>query len=358
MMGSVGQLMPMSFLEVKKIVTYTVIIFCFFGATSAISNEVLINSSSSYTAQLFKDIDLDFSKKFIGNSGHKIQVRTHNDSPAAETYLLKSIFSSDVISPESSIVLDKIMMETNALRPNWQNKFANNSSPYFSTIVFVVHTGNPKRIINWDDLVNKGVSLVFASPHFSSIGRYAYLGAMVFAHQKYEGDENKSKIFLHDLLVNRVLWRSGPNVINYKFFSEGIGDVLVTYESDALYSVNRYGSDRFQVVYPSLNIITPFPIAIMDEVVDRRGNRNVAKAYIDFIYSKDGQSIIANNYYRPGVEGIVDTEATKKFPQLNKISIDSILAGWIQAHPIYFENNGEFSKIENDIMKDELMNLK
>lgn len=307
-----------------RLIVGPVVAFALLCGARAQAFESLINSSFTYSARLFGEIDASFSHEISGRTGIPTRTKTTNNSAAAQVDLLRSGLRADVVSVESDAVIDEMVEKTRRIEPCWKARFPNQSSPYGTTIVFVVRSGNPMGVDDWEDLRKEGVALIFADPAISIVGRYVMLNAMTHANRQYRQSEPERNAFLSTMLARRIMPGVGAMVANSSFFTKGMGDVLLTYESEALSAIEDYGGDRYQIIYPKDQIFVRFPVAIVDKVVAEKGTATLAKAYIDFLYSAEGQRIIAKHNYRPGAPHLVDAQTRSKFPPLETAEAASL----------------------------------
>lgn len=291
---------------------------------SAHAFESVVNSSFSYSARLFSEIDGSFSREASVATGIPTRAKTVNNSAAAQEDLLRSGFRADVISAESDAVIDAMAEKTRKIEPDWKTRFPDQSSPFGTTIVFVVRGGNPMGVEDWEDLRREGLALMFADPAISTVGRYVLLNAITHADRRYGSREPEKQAFLSEMLERRVTPGAGAMAASANFFAKGVGDVLLTYESEALSAIEDYGKDRFQIVYPKTLLLVKFPVAIVDKVVSEKGTADIARAYVDFLYSSKGQEIIAKNNYRPSSAGGLGSQASSRFPALEMTEIASL----------------------------------
>ncbi|NLY78601.1 MAG: sulfate ABC transporter substrate-binding protein, partial [Lysinibacillus sp.] len=229
------------------------------------------------------------------------------------------------------------------LDENWQEKFESNSSPYTSTIVFLVRKGNPKNIQDWDDLTKEGISVITPNPKTSGGARWNYLAAWAYASKQYNGDETKIKQFMKDLYGNVEVLDSGARGATTTFVEREIGDVLIAWENEAYLSINELGEDKFEIVTPSLSILAEPPVAVVDKIVDKKGTREVAEAYLNYLYTEKGQEIAAKNYYRPRNKEVLE-KYKDQFGTLELVTIDEF-GGWQEAQKTHFADGGTFDEI-------------
>ena len=232
----------------------------------------------------------------------------------------------------------------NLLARDWQKRLPQNSSPYTSTIVFLVRKGNPKGIKDWNDLVKPGISVITPNPKTSGGARWNYLAAWAYALKQPGGTEAKARDFVNRLYKNVPVLDSGARGATTTFVQRGIGDVLLAWENEAFLSIKELGPEKVQIVVPSLSILAEPPVALVDKVADRKGTRAVAQAYLEYLYTPEGQQIAAKNYYRPRLETVAKKYAAT-FPRINLITIDDVFGGWQKAQKIHFADGGVFDQI-------------
>jgi sulfate/thiosulfate-binding protein len=229
------------------------------------------------------------------------------------------------------------------LPADWQKRLPNNSTPYTSTIVFLVRKGNPKGIKDWNDIIKPGVAVITPNPKTSGGARWAYLAAWGAALAASNGDQAKAKDFVTQLYKNVPVLDSGARGSTTTFVERGIGDVLLSWENEAYLAVNQFGKDKFEIVYPSTSILAEPPVALVDKIVDRHGTRAVAQAYLEFLYSEEGQDIGAKNYYRPRLASAV--KYGPDLPKLKLFTVDQVFGGWQKAQATHFADGGIFDQI-------------
>jgi sulfate/thiosulfate transport system substrate-binding protein len=252
--------------------------------------------------------------------------------------------SADVVTLALAYDVDSIAERAKLLPADWQKRLPNNSAPYTSTIVFLVRKGNPKGVKDWDDLVKPGIKLIPANPKTSGAARWAYLGAWGYALKKNNNDQAKAKDFVKRFYKNVPVFDTGARGATTTFIDRGIGDVLVGWENEAYLALKEHGSD-YEIVTPSLSILAEPTVALVDKVVKKKGTEAVAKAYLDYLYSEEGQEIAAKNFYRPRSEAAL-AKYGKQFPKLNLFTIDEVFGGWQKAQKTHFNDAGVFDQIQ------------
>jgi len=241
--------------------------------------------------------------------------------------------------------IDSIAARSHLLPENWQRRLPENSTPYTSTIVFLVRKGNPKGIHDWNDLVKPGVSVITPNPKTSGGARWNYLAAWGYALRQSGGSEQSARDFVGRLFKNVPILDSGARGSTTTFVQRGIGDVLLAWENEAFLAVNELGPDKFEIIVPSLSIIAEPPVALVDKVAGKHGTAEVAEAYLNYLYSPEGQKIAAKHYYRPVSPEYADPADLKRFPQLELFTIDAVFGGWQKAQKAHFADGGIFDKI-------------
>ncbi len=250
---------------------------------------------------------------------------------------------ADVVTLALGYDVDQLYQKAGLISKNWQSKLPNNSSPYTSTIVFLVRKGNPKNIKDWDDLVKPGVEVVTPNPKTSGGARWNYLAAWAYALGKNAGDEEKTKEFIKTLFKNVVVLDTGARGATTTFVERGIGDVLLAWENEAFLVLNELGKGNYEIVAPSLSILAEPPVAVVDKVAAKKGNSNIAKAYLEYLYTEEGQDIIGKHYYRPRSEAALSKYA-ERFPKIKLATIEDF-GGWSEAQKKHFADAGIFDQI-------------
>ncbi len=251
---------------------------------------------------------------------------------------------ADVVTLALAYDIDEIAERAKLLPADWQKRLPNNSSPYTSTIVFLVRKGNPKGVRDWDDLIKPGMSVITPNPKTSGGARWNYLAAWGYALRKYANDENQARNFVTALFHNVPVLDSGARGATTTFVERGQGDVLLAWENEAFLALKEFGAGKFEIVIPSVSILAEPPVAIVDRVVDKRGTRKVAQAYLDYLYSDEGQDIAGRNFYRPRSQKAAAKYA-KQFPRLNLFTIVEVFGGWTKAQKTHFADGGIFDHI-------------
>ncbi|MBW5817042.1 sulfate ABC transporter substrate-binding protein [Yersinia kristensenii] len=313
-------------------------------ASGAMAKDVqLLNVSYDPTREFYQDYNQAFSKYWQEKTGDKVTVRqSHGGSGKQATSVINGI-EADVVTLALAYDVDAIA-ERGRIDKDWITRLPDNSAPYTSTIVFLVRKGNPKQIHDWSDLVKPGISVITPNPKTSGGARWNYLAAWGYALEHNNNDQAKAQEFVKQLYKNVEVLDSGARGATNTFVERGIGDVLIAWENEALLAVNEVGKDQFDIITPSVSILAEPTVSVVDKVVDKRGTREVADAYLKYLYSPEGQTIAAKNYYRPR-DPAVAAKFAKEFPQLKLFTIDDVFGGWTKAQQVHFATGGVFDEI-------------
>lgn len=313
-------------------------------ASGAMAKDVqLLNVSYDPTREFYQDYNQAFSKYWQEKTGDKVTVRqSHGGSGKQATSVINGI-EADVVTLALAYDVDAIA-ERGRIDKDWITRLPDNSAPYTSTIVFLVRKGNPKQIHDWSDLVKPGISVITPNPKTSGGARWNYLAAWGYALEHNNNDQAKAQEFVKQLYKNVEVLDSGARGATNTFVERGIGDVLIAWENEALLAVNEVGKDQFDIITPSVSILAEPTVSVVDKVVDKRGTREVADAYLKYLYSPEGQTIAAKNYYRPR-DPAVAARFAKEFPQLKLFTIDDVFGGWTKAQQVHFATGGVFDEI-------------
>jgi sulfate/thiosulfate transport system substrate-binding protein len=303
----------------------------------------LLNVSYDPTRELYQDYNAAFAKYWQAKTGDKVTVKQSHGGSGKQARSVIDGLEADVVTLALAYDVDAIHEKARLIPKDWQKRLKHNSAPYTSTIVFLVRKGNPKGVKDWDDLVKPGVSVITPNPKTSGGARWNYLAAWAFAQKKY-GSEDKAKEFVGKLYKNVPVLDSGARGSTTTFIERGIGDVAISWENEAFLALKELGPDKFEVVVPSLSILAEPTVTIVDKVVDKRKTRPVAQAYLDYLYSEEGQDIAGKHYYRPSLPSAA-AKYEKQFPKLNLITIDETFGGWQKAQKTHFTDGGVFDQI-------------
>ena len=304
----------------------------------------LLNVSYDPTRELYQDIDAAFAKQWKAKTGADVQISQSHGGSGSQARSVIDGLQADIVTLALAYDIDVLSEKANLVPKNWQSRLPHNSTPYTSTIVFLVRKGNPKHIKDWDDLVKPGVGVITPNPKTSGGARWSYLAAWGYALKKNNGDEKKAQDFVTRLYKNAPVLDSGARGATNTFAQRGIGDVLLAWENEAYLALHELGKDKFEVVTPSLSILAEPPVSIVDKVAAKHGTTEIAKAYLEFLYSEEGQEIGAKNYYRPQSSQVLAKHASQ-FPKLTLFTIDDTFGGWQKTQKKHFEDGGIFDKI-------------
>jgi sulfate/thiosulfate transport system substrate-binding protein len=311
---------------------------------AAMAKVELLNVSYDPTREFYQDINRSFARLWKQRTAQELVVRQSHGGSGKQARGVIDGLSADVVTLALAYDIDEIQQRGKLIPPNWQKRLPGNSSPYTSTIVFLVRKGNPKNIRDWGDLVRPGVKVITPNPKTSGGARWNYLAAWAYAMNQRGGNEAKAKQFISKLYRNVPVLDSGARGATTTFVQRGQGDVLIAWENEAYLAVNELGRNRFQIVVPSISILAEPPVSVVDKVVDRRGTRKVAEEYLKFLYSPEAQEIAARHYYRPFDKKIAAKYA-RQFPKLRLVTIDSSFGGWGRAQKLHFADGGIFDQI-------------
>jgi sulfate transport system substrate-binding protein len=304
----------------------------------------LLNVSYDPTRELYQDVNAAFAKAWQQKTGQAVSISQSHGGSGKQARSVIDGLDADVVTLGLAYDIDAIAEQSGRIAKDWQKRLPDNSSPYTSTIVFVVRKGNPKGIRDWDDLAKPGVTVVAPNPKTSGGARWAYLGAWGYALQKPGGNDAAAREFVRKVYKNIPVLDSGARGSTTTFGQRGIGDVLVSWENEAYLLVNELGKDKFQIVDPSTSILAEPPVAVVDKNVDKHGTRAVAEAYLKFLYTDEGQELAVKNHYRPR-SATVATKHAGAFPKIKLFTIDGLFGGWHKAQATHFADGGTFDQI-------------
>ena len=310
---------------------------------SALAETTLLNVSYDPTRELYQDYNVAFAKYWKAKTGEDVTFKASHGGSGKQARAVIDGLEADVVTLALGGDIDAIA-EKGLIAPDWQKRLPLNSAPYTSTIVFLVRKGNPKGIKDWGDLIKPGVEVITPNPKTSGGARWNYLAAWAYELKQKGGNDVKAQEFVKKLYANVKVLDSGARGSTTTFVERGIGDVLIAWENEAYLSVKELGPDKFEIVTPSLSILAEPTVSVVDKVVDKKGTRKVATAYLEYLYSPEGQDIAGKNYYRP-----TDKKAAAKyasqFGKVNLITIDDVFGGWGKAGKTHFADGGTFDQI-------------
>jgi sulfate transport system substrate-binding protein len=304
----------------------------------------LLNVSYDPTRELYQDYDKAFATWWKAKTGDNVTVKQSHGGSGKQARSVIDGLEADVVTLGLAYDVDELSTRAKLIPADWQKRLPHNSAPYTSTIVFLVRKGNPKGIKDWDDLVKPGVQVITPNPKTSGGARWNYLAAWGYALRKPGGSDAKAREFVAALYRNVPVLDSGARGSTTTFVERGLGDVLLAWENEAYLALKEFGADKFQIVNPSVSILAEPPVSIVDKVVDKHGTRAVSQAYLEYLYSPEGQKIAAENFYRP-VDPAVATQYASKFPAIALFHIDEVFGGWTKAQTTHFNDGGVFDQI-------------
>ena len=314
------------------------------GLTATAKDIQLLNVSYDPTRELYVDFNAAFAKHWKAKTGKTVTIQQSHGGAGKQARAVIDGLQADVVTLALAYDIDAIHEKAKLIPAEWQTRLPHNSSPYTSTIVFLVRKGNPKFIRDWDDLVKPGVSVITPNPKTSGGARWNYLAAWAYSLKKYGPDEAKAKDFVTKLFKNVPVLDSGARGSTTTFVQRGIGDVFLSWENEAFLALKEFGADKFEVVVPSLSILAEPPVTLVDRNAKKKGTTDVANAYLQYLYSPEGQDIAGKHYYRPR-----DPKAAAKyasqFVDVKLVTIDEVFGGWQKAQKTHFNDGGVFDQI-------------
>jgi sulfate/thiosulfate-binding protein len=304
----------------------------------------LLNVSYDPTRELYADFNAAFAKQWEAKHGQKVTIKQSHGGSGKQARAVIDGLDADVVTLALAYDVDMLHDKGQLIPQNWQTRLPDNSSPYTSTIVFVVRKGNPKGIKDWEDLVKEGVSVITPNPKTSGGARWNYLAAWGYALRKQGGSEATAQAFIEKLFRNVPVLDSGARGSTTTFAERGLGDVLIAWENEAFLLTKEVGKDKFEIVVPSVSILAEPPVTVVDKNVDKRGTRAVAEAYLKYLYSDEGQELAAKHYYRPRSQAVAAKHAAL-FPKVSLFTIADVFGGWKKAQAAHFDDGGVFDRI-------------
>jgi len=313
---------------------------------NALAQQKLLNVSYDPTRELYKAINPAFAANWKAKTGETVELQASHSGSGAQARAVIDGLQADVVTLALAADIDAIATRSGKIAADWQKRLPNNSSPYASTIIFLVRKGNPKAIKDWDDLAKPGVSVITPNPKTSGGARWNYLAAWGYAAKKFGGDEAKTKDFVKAIYKNAPVLDTGARGSTITFARRGLGDVLIAWENEAYLAFEEFGKGKFEIVAPSLSILAEPPVSVVDKNAETKGTTKVAQAYLEFLYSPEAQKIIAKNYYRPARPEFADKADLDRLPKLDLITIDKDFGGWAAAQKKHFADGGVFDDIQ------------
>ncbi|NMG39726.1 sulfate ABC transporter substrate-binding protein [Chelativorans sp. ZYF759] len=319
----------------------------FGGLGFAFAQQTLVNVSYDPTRELYREFNAAFAAHWQETTGETVDISTTHGGSGSQARTVIDGLDADVLT--MPLAGDILAVEAAGLiEPGWQAKLPLNSSPYLSTIVFLVRSGNPKNILDWDDLVRDDIEVITPNPKTSGGARWNYLAAYGYELRRTDGDHAAAQDFVGRIYGNVPVLDSGARGSTTTFVERGLGDVLLAWENEAFLALEELGPGSFDIVVPSLSILAEPPVTVIDANVDRRGTRELATAYLEYLYTREAQRIIAANYYRPQFPEHADPEDVARFPDVELITIDEVFGGWAVAQGEHFGDGGIFDQIYSD----------
>lgn len=304
----------------------------------------ILNVSYDPTRELYKDINKAFAADWKAQSGQDISIKQSHGGSGKQSRAVTDGLQADVVTLGLAYDIDALHDHGNLVPADWQKRLPNNSTPFTSTIVFLVRNGNPKNIKTWDDLVKDGVSIIIPNPKTSGGARWAYLAAYGASLQENNNDDAKARAYIAKFYGNVPILDSGARDATVTFTKRGQGDVLVSWENEGQLAVKEFGAEQVELVYPPTSILAEPPVSVVDKVVDERGSRRVAEAYLNYLYTEPAQEIAAKNHYRPTLASVA-SRYTSQFPQIKLFTVDELFGGWKKAQATHFADGGIFDQI-------------
>ncbi|GGX88133.1 sulfate ABC transporter substrate-binding protein [Vogesella alkaliphila] len=314
------------------------------SASFAYADVSLLNVSYDPTRELYQDFNTAFAKHWKAKTGETVTIKQSHGGSGKQARGVIDGLEADVVTLALAYDVDALHTEAKLIPANWQKRLPNNASPYTSTIVFLVRKGNPKGIKDWNDLTRPGVEVVTPNPKTSGGARWNYLAAWGYALKQPGGNNAKAQDFVKKVFQNVKVLDSGARGSLVSFTQRGIGDVLLSWENEAYLATKELGPDKFDIVTPSLSILAEPPVSVVDKVVDKKGTRKVAEAYLQYLYSPQGQELAAANYYRPR-DAKVAAKYADKFSKVKLFTIDQVFGGWTKAQKTHFADGAIFDQI-------------
>jgi len=318
-------------------------------AAGAMAKDVkLLNVSYDPTRELYKDFNAAFAKEWLQKKGQKVEIETSHGGSGKQARSVIDGLEADVVTLALAYDVDSIAQRAKLFPANWQKRLPENSTPYTSTIVFLVRKGNPKKVKDWPDLLRPGVAVITPNPKTSGGARWNYLAAWAYGLKIFNGDEAKTRNMVRALFRNVPVLDTGARGATTTFVQNGIGDVLLAWENEAFLSIEELGPDKFEIVVPKLSILAEPPVALVDKNVDKHGTREVAQAYLQYLYSPEGQKIAARHYYRPRHPQFADPADIARFPKVELVTIEGVFGSWAKAQATHFAEGGVFDQIQSE----------
>ncbi|MBU3735862.1 MAG: sulfate ABC transporter substrate-binding protein [Methylobacterium sp.] len=323
----------------KPLIAAALLVF----SVSALADVSILNASYDVSREFYKDYNAAFAAYWKKKTGEIVTINQSHGGSSKQARAVADGLEADVISMNQANDIDLLHQRGKLVPADWAGRLPHNSSPTASTTVFLVRKGNPKQVKDWEDLVKPGLAVIIPNPKTSGNGRYSYLAAFGSVLKK-GGNETQARAFTKKLFGNVPILETGGRGATSAFVQRGIGDVLLTFENEVDLIARELGSDQFEVVYPGISILAENPVSVVDKVVDKRNTRGVAQAYLEYLYSEEGQEIAARHHLRPRLESVAARYAAQ-FPRLNLFTVDELFGGWQNAQKVHFNDGGLFDQI-------------
>lgn len=330
-------------MNIRKLFTTSILTAGLIVSGHALAEKTILNVSYDPTRELYQEFNAAFAKYWQSKNNEAVKIQQSHGGSGKQARSVIDGLEADVVTLALASDINAIAEKAKLLPEDWQQRLALNSTPYTSTIIFLVRKGNPKGIKDWEDLTRPGVAVITPNPKTSGGAQWNYLAAWEYGKRRLGGDD-KAKEFVTNLYKNVPVLDSGARGSTTTFVERGVGDVLITWENEAFLALKEYGAEKFEIVIPSLSILAEPPVAVVDKVVDKRGTRQIAEAYLQYLYSDEGQEIAAKHFFRPTSEKVAEKYAAQ-FPKLELFRIDDAFGGWKNAHKAHFSDGGHFDQI-------------
>jgi sulfate transport system substrate-binding protein len=328
----------------RSTLTSLALLAALFAGAAGAAEIKLLNVSYDPTRELYQEYNTAFAKYWKAKTGDDVTVSASHGGSGKQARAIIDGLEADVATLALAADIDALATKADLIPANWQSRLKLNSSPYTSTIVLLVRKGNPKNIKDWNDLIKPGVAVITPNPKTSGGARWNYLAAWGYGLKHNSNDQSKAQEFVAKIYGNVPVLDSGARGSTVTFSERGIGDVLITWENEAYLVKKEFGEDKFDIVFPSLSVLAEPPVAVVDKNVDKHGTRAVAQAYVEYLYSPEGQEIAAKNFYRP-TDAKVAKKYAKQFKKLELITVDKVFGGWTNTQKLHFADGGVFDQI-------------
>jgi sulfate transport system substrate-binding protein len=326
----------------KKLLSSLALLFALTAPAMAQPTDIL-NVSYDIGRELFEAVNAKFIPSYKADAGVDVTVNQSHAGSSKQAGLIKEGLEGDVVTFNQVIDVETLA-DAGFVAADWQSKFPNNASPYYSLPAFLVREGNPKAIVGWADLAKDGVQVIFPNPKTSGNGRYTYLAARAWALEEFAGDEAKIEEYLKKVFANVPVFETGGRAATTTFVENGIGDVLISFEAEVQATVKIAGEDKYDAVTPAVSLLAEFPVAVVDKVADARGSRPIAEAYLNYLYSPEGQDVIASFFNRVYDEA-AKTKYAAQFPEVRLVTVEDVFGGWEKVQAEHFAEGGLLDKV-------------